>query len=107
MKIAIYQIDPRKDVNMLLYRNLDTVERVTGGRKVDGSIYDMVWFGEVDCETLEDVYRMFNIDRPADFQGRSLSVSDVVEVFEQNGSSRFWFCDSIGFAEVELRKTVR
>ena len=34
--------------------------------------------------TLEDIYRTFNVEHPADFKGHSLSVSDVV-VLHQNG----------------------
>ena len=60
-----------------------------------------VFDGDIDCETLEDVYTKFNIDLPTGYRGRSLSKSDIVEVENKNGVERsFWFCDSFGFAEV-------
>ena len=41
---------------------------------------------------LEEVFRKFNMDRPADFTGHSLSVSDVVVVRDQA-----FYVDSFGF----------
>lgn len=49
------------------------------GRSVDRANYDLVYTAPLDSKTtLEDIYRTFNIDHPADFKGHSLSVSDVV-----------------------------
>lgn len=55
----------------------------------------------MECGTLEEVYQMFNLDHPDGYQGRSLSVSDVVEVVGEEKST-FHFCDSIGFREVDF-----
>ena len=50
--------------------------------------------------TLENIYRTFNTDdRPADFRGHSLSVSDVV-VINRGGKEEAHYCDSIGFTPV-------
>lgn len=49
--------------------------------------------------TLEDIYRTFNLDRPADFTGHSLSVSDVV-VLNRSGKEEAHYCDSFGFTPV-------
>ena len=49
------------------------------GLAVDRQNYDLVYTAPLDSKTtLEDIYRTFNLDRPADFTGHSLSVSDVV-----------------------------
>ena len=48
---------------------------------------------------MEDIYRTFNIDHPADFKGHSLSVSDVV-VLHQGGKDTAHYCDSFGFQQV-------
>ena len=49
------------------------------GLAVDRQNYDLVYTAPLDGKTtLEDIYRTFNLDRPADFTGHSLSVSDVV-----------------------------
>ena len=51
---------------------------------VDPSLYKNVYFGDVGAENLEDVYRLFNDNRPRTFQGHSLSVSDVVQVCNES-----------------------
>ncbi len=48
---------------------------------------------------LEGLYYTFNMERPQDFQGHSLSVSDVV-VIQRSGSVSCHFVDSIGFQEL-------
>ena len=48
------------------------------------------------ADILEKVYRVFNIDRPADFKGHSLSVSDVITL---DGAT--WYVDVYGFKKLE------
>ena len=48
---------------------------------------------------LERIFEKFNIDRPEDFKGHSLSVSDVV-VLHQNGKDTAHYTDSIGFVDI-------
>ena len=103
MKIGIYQIDWQMDLHNVMFMSHDYMTKATGSDKIDGDIYDLIWEGEVDCEDLDDVYRMFNINKPENFKGRSMSVSDVIEVYDPDGGSRFWYVDSIGFKEVDLK----
>ena len=49
---------------------------------------------------LEKLYEKFNIDRPEDFSGHSLSVSDVV-MLRQNGIVSAHYADSVGFRPLE------
>lgn len=63
--------------------------------------YETVYNGHIEpketvAETLEAIYTMFNLDHPADYRGRSLSVSDLV-VLEETGT---YFCDSVGFKKI-------
>ena len=48
---------------------------------------------------LENFYYIFNEDRPVDFTGHSLSVSDIIAL-KQNGVVSYYYCDSIGFKEL-------
>jgi len=67
------------------------------GLAVDRQNYDLVYTAPLDGKTtLEDIYRTFNLDRPADFTGHSLSVSDVV-VLTRSGKEEAHYCDSFGF----------
>lgn len=99
MKIAIYQINPDRDENNVAFLNYENLERFQGSAALRSEIYDKVFEGEVECGTLEEVYQMFNLDHPDGYRGRSLSVSDVIEVIGEEKST-FHFCDSIGFREV-------
>lgn len=101
MNIAIYQVNPDRDENNVAFLNYEKLERFQGSAALRSEIYDKVFEGEVDCGTLEEVYQMFNLDHPDGYQGRSLSVSDVVEVVGEEKST-FHFCDSIGFREVDF-----
>ena len=78
--------------------SLDWLE--SSGLSVDRDNYRMVYAMQREPgETLEDIYRRFNIDHPEDFKGHSLSVSDVV-VLHGNGADAAWYVDSIGFKEL-------
>lgn len=101
MKIRIYQINSDRDEHRMMFMSHDRLERFQGSPEVDSKIYDKVYDKEVDCSNLEDVYTMLNINHPSDYRGRSLSVSDVVEVYESDAVPQgFYFCDSVGFRQV-------
>ena len=57
-----------------------------------------------DTENLEDIYSIFNgvgnVAWARDFMGRSMSVSDIVEL---NGN--FFYCDTIGWQKLPAIKT--
>lgn len=48
---------------------------------------------------LESLYEQFNLSHPADFKGRSLSVSDIV-LMKVHGQLSCHYVDSIGFKEL-------
>lgn len=70
------------------------------GVKLDASCYDSVYRGIMkDGMNLESLFAMFNINRPEDFRGHSLSVSDVI-VLHDGASKTAHFVDSFGFKEL-------
>ena len=95
MKIAIYQINLDRDEQRAAFESLERMERY--GIKFDRSIYDKVFDGDVDARGLEDIFYIFNMEHPAGYRGRSLSVSDVVEI---NG--KHYFCDSFGWEQIDF-----
>lgn len=101
MKIQIYQINMERDTNKVAFRDYSSLEELQGSSTIEPQIYDKVFEGEVDCETLEDVFQKFNLNHPEGYTGRSLSVSDVVEVIN-DASSAFYYCDSVGFKTVDF-----
>ena len=97
-QFGIYQITARDPEHDYRFMNLDFVKR--HGMEVNCADYELVYtepFTEKD--TLEAIYERFNIQRPADFTGHSLSVSDVV-VLNDGKSLKAYYVDSIGFAEL-------
>ena len=62
--------------------------------------YDSVYKGTLEPGmTLDSLYTKFNVERPEDFKGHSLSVSDVIVVNDEHGKTA-WFVDSIGFTQL-------
>ena len=103
MEIKIYQINMDRDANRVAFSNLENLEKYQGSSEIDSSIYDEVFSGEVNCAGLEDVFRMFNLEHPRGYTGRSLSVSDIVQVVSSTDAAPgFYFCDSFGFQTVNF-----
>ena len=106
-EFSIYQINTERDDNRICFLGLDTLERFQHSKEVDPVLYDRVYDGKLDCNSLETIYQKFNVDHPADYKGRSLSVSDVVEI---RGSDTlnpgFYFVDSIGFKSISFDKSL-
>ena len=70
----------------------------------DPANYEAIYTREVypDDDTgriLENFYYIFNDERPGDFVGHSLSVSDIVAL-KQDGKVSYHYCDSMGFQEL-------
>lgn len=97
MKVRIYQINSDRDRACVIYGNFISALEKVG--KIDSGIYDCVYeYQNPYIDDLEEIYKEFNTNPPADFKGRSLSVSDVVEVVSSwSIDPGFYFCDSIGF----------
>lgn len=97
-QFGIYQITARDPEHDYRFMNLDFVKR--HGMEVNCADYELVYTAPLtENDTLEAIYERFNIQRPADFTGHSLSVSDVV-VLNDGKSIKACYVDSIGFAEL-------
>ena len=101
MEINIYQINLDRDRDGLAFVSHDLVNAKQGSPDIDPQLYDKVFSGEVTAESLEDICRIFNLEHPEGYTGRSLSVSDIVEVIDSDRvPPGAYYCDSIGFKEV-------
>lgn len=104
MDIKIYQINLDRDENGVAFEAYDSLAKYQKSTDIDAGLYDKVFEGSVEAADIEDVYRIFNIDKPEGFSGRSLSVSDVVEVVKSDDvKPGFYYCDSIGFKAVPFQ----
>ena len=67
--------------------------------QINVSDYESKYQGELKPgETLDTLYERFNLHRPEDFTGHSLSVSDVI-VLESGGDKKAFYVDYVGFSE--------
>lgn len=69
------------------------------GHGFDLKDYEVVYQGEIEGESrdemLEELFEVFNINHPEDYDGRCLSVSDVVKLGDD-----YYYCDSIGWKKL-------
>ncbi|HAP8827506.1 TPA: hypothetical protein IWP50_000160 [Enterococcus faecium] len=111
MRITIYQIIPELDQDRLMFLPLSCFQKA-GYQTPPAGIYESVFCGETEAATLEEIYQIFNRTDEADtrylekigFTGHSLSVSDILEVQDAPGDSRFYFCDTFGFPQISFQK---
>ena len=99
---AIYQLKPEPEYHLLRFAALDELQ----GQPIEKHHYNLVYLGILNditptetMDLLEELYTKFNLKRPDDFTGHSLSVSDVI-VLKQGGSFHSFYTDSFGFAEL-------
>ena len=70
------------------------------GEDPERTDYRLAWYGRVDAEDLEDVYRIFNESYSrVIYLGRSLSVGDIV-----GDGKGLWYCDTIGWESVKWKE---
>ncbi|GHU89237.1 hypothetical protein FACS1894202_06970 [Clostridia bacterium] len=106
-KFGIYQI--RDDIDEARnFRSASMKELEAHGLTVNRDNYELVYTAALThrIEYLTDIYpalnrlyEQFNVDHPADYAGRSLSVGDVL-VLRCNGDITAHFVDSTGFVEL-------
>jgi hypothetical protein len=53
-----------------------------------------------DAEICDYLFVIFNTNRPKDFKGHSLSVSDLIHL-ESDGTCRLYYCDSFGWKKIK------
>ena len=95
---SIYQLKPGDSTRDYRFEPLDTIRN--NGLSVKPENYEQVYTAPLTAkDDLESIYTRFNVDRPADFTGHSLSVSDIV-VLHQDGKDTAHYCDRFGFSQV-------
>ena len=107
-KFRIYQLDlqPGKTVPFA-FEGIAAL-RKAGYEQPPASEYRLVHEGSMMCpkaqttpEVLERIFARYNDNLPEDYHGRSVSLSDVVELYD--GKSRsYYYCDTVGFIQVKF-----
>ena len=93
----IYQLKNDAENHAIRFEGFTDAERYGEAAKPEN--YDLVYTGSLDdfedSNKLEAIYTKFNLDRPEDFTGHSLSVSDIIVM-----NNEAHYVDSYGFVDV-------
>ena len=96
---GIYQIKDDSPGENYAFMNMRFIE--SHGMQIKKEDYKLVYVGELlGNMSLDDIFERFNIDRPKDFHGHSLSVSDIV-VLNDGEKVTAHFVDSISFEQLD------
>ena len=88
---SIYQVPPGPEGRDFRYRSYEDLQ--ADGLSVDRKNYQLVYTAPLNKDTtLDEIYRRFNIEHPADYKGHSLSTGDIV-VFRQDGKQTAYYVD--------------
>ena len=95
---SIYQVPRGPEGRDFRYRSYEGLQ--ADGLSVDRKNYQLVYTAPLDKNaSLDEIYHCFNMEHPADYKGRSLSMGDIV-VFRQDGKQTAYYVDRIGYREV-------
>lgn len=88
---SIYQVPPGPEGRDFRYRSYEDLQ--ADGLSVDRENYQIIYTAPLDKDTtLDEIYRRFNMEHPADYKGHSLSMGDIV-VFRQDGKQTAYYVD--------------
>lgn len=100
--VVIYQLKPGDETRDLRFEGFRSLKRA-----VERENYDAVYTGELPpvpeaglVDLLETLYTKFNLNRPEDFTGHSLSVSDVIAI-RHDGQVSAHYVDAFGFVRLD------
>ena len=98
---TIYQIPSGDRYRDIRYESMEHLNIM--GQLPDRLNYAEVYTGKLNDikeeNKLDGIFVKFNMQRPDDFEGRSLSVSDVV-VIENDEGKKAYFVDDIGYKDI-------
>ena len=78
--------------------DIDIFDYVGVYRDEFDSMYD-------DKDECEELYDTFNLTNPPHYAGRSMSMSDIVRMYDVEGermtNEKFYYCDFVGFIDIK------
>ena len=95
----IHQLKPEVDVMMKFIGYDELLERFG---EPNPENYRVVYDGQLETNDLDAIYEKFNLNHPPDYQGHSLSMSDIIELYDDSGST-FYYVDRFGFKEIDFQ----
>jgi len=109
LNIEIYQVNCKSEICgkkhgdscLFKFEALDRIDLDFLEKSCYTKVYDYDRNGDISADEdyyieLEKIFMKFNMERPKDFKGHSLSVSDIVLV-----DGKAFYCDSMGFEPID------
>lgn len=96
--VRIWQLKPDVDVLMKFISYEEMVRQFGEPSPED---YRIAYDGQLDTNDLEAIYARCNTNHPPGYNGHSLSMSDVVELYDAQGSD-YHYCDRFGFRKISF-----
>ncbi|MDD4511206.1 MAG: YodL domain-containing protein [Oscillospiraceae bacterium] len=96
--VRIWQLKPDTNVYKK-FISLDETKKQFGAP--DSADYRIAYDGQLGTNDLEVIFERCNINHPPGYNGHSLSISDVVELYDSTGSE-YHYCDHFGFKQIEF-----
>lgn len=101
MKFKLYQIDLNEETAKYCFTGKRELEHFGLEFPPPASLYKLCYVG--DCKTVDPhgLWTLLNINHPADYKSRSLSVGDII-VYDLGEETLSLFCDSFYFLAVDF-----
>ncbi len=96
--VRIWQLNADSDFSMR-FISFDEFKERFGEPHKDS--FEVFFDGSLSTNNLDMIYEICNLNHPKDYRGHSLSMSDVVELYDENGSE-FHYVDRFGFKEISF-----
>ncbi|MDD3229245.1 MAG: YodL domain-containing protein [Oscillospiraceae bacterium] len=96
--VRIWQLKPDTNVYKK-FISLDETEKQFGAP--NPADYRVAYDGQLGTNDLEAIFERCNINHPSGYNGHSLSISDVVELYDSAGSE-YHYCDRFGFKQIQF-----
>lgn len=107
MTYSIWMLKQTATNRPYFFEALDVLKKI--GLSPERNRYEKVYTGAiipdenrffVPKDYLERLYVKFNIEKPDNYNGRSLSVSDIIVFSDVDRNEKAYFCDHFGFKEI-------
>lgn len=102
---SIFQMKRVPSTRYMRFESYNDAVEMNGGKLLTEDLYDLVYTAPIEnVESadvmLNEIFVKFNIARPQDFKGHSLSMSDVIAL-DIDGTVSYYYVDSIGFKKMD------
>jgi len=96
--LTIYQLMSGEANRHRLFESFESLHRQ--GEKPEFKNYSRVYSTEMDSTTtLDEIFARFNLNKPPDFKGHSLSVSDIIVLNLKGRETAAYYVNDFGFVK--------